>query len=190
MVKGLPSIEQPAGSCESCILGKHHREKFISGVSNRAKEPLELVHTDLCGPMQTPSLTGNVYFMSFIDDYSRKTWVYLLKQKSQAFDVFKSFKAMAEKESNIFIKVLRSDGGGEYMSNEFMDFCKYHGIKRQFTAHYTPQQNGVAKRKNQTIMNMARSMMKEKHLSNEYWGDDVTCSVYILNRSPTNSMKD
>ena len=94
--------------------------------------------------MQTPSLTGNVYFMSFIDDYSRKTWVYLLKQKSQAFDVFKSFKVMAEKESNKFIKVLRSDGGGEYMSNEFMDFCKYHGIKRQFTARYTPQQNGVA----------------------------------------------
>ena len=68
--------------------------------------------------------------MSFIDDYSRKTWLYLLKQKSQAFYVFKTFKAMAEKESNKFIKVLRSDGGGEYMSNEFMDFCKYHGIKR------------------------------------------------------------
>ena len=84
------------GSCESCKSGKHHREKFISGVSNRAKEPLELVHTDLCGPMQTPSLTGNVYFMSFIDDYSRKTWVYLLKQKSQYFYVFKIFKSMVE----------------------------------------------------------------------------------------------
>ena len=101
-----------------------------------------------------------------------------------------SFKAMAEKESNKFIKVLRSDGGGEYMSNEFMDFCKYHGIKRQFSAHYTPQQNGVVERKNQTIMNMARSMMKEKHLSNEYWGDAVTCSVYILNRSSMKSVKD
>ena len=76
------------------------------------------------------------------------------------------------------------------MSNEFMDFCKYHGIKRQFTAHYTPQQNDVAERKNRTIMNMARSMMKEKHLSNEYWGDDVTCSVYILNRIPMKSVKD
>ena len=86
--------------------------------------------------------------MTFIDDYSRKTWVYLLKQKSQAFDVFKSFKAIAEKQSNKFIKVLRSDGGGEYMSNEFMDFCKHYGIKSQFTACYTPQQNGVAERKN------------------------------------------
>ena len=74
--------------------------------------------------MQTPSLTSNVYFMSFHDDYSRKTWVYLLKQKYQEFDVFKSFKAMAEKESDRFIKVLRSDRGGEYMSNGFMEFCK------------------------------------------------------------------
>ena len=129
MVKGLPSIEQPAGSCESCILGKHHREKFISRVSNRPKEPLELVHTDLCGQMQTLSLTGNVYFMTFIDDYSRKTWLYLLKHKSQAFDVFKIFKAMVEKESNIFIKVLRSYGGGEYMSNEFLDFVSIMELK-------------------------------------------------------------
>ena len=73
--------------------------------------------------------------------------MYLWKQKSQAFDVFKRFKAMAEKESNRFIKILRSDGGGEYMSNEFMDFGKYHGIKRQFTARYTPQQNGIVERK-------------------------------------------
>ena len=109
-------------------MGKNHREKFISGVSWREKSPLQLVHTDLCGPMQTPSLTSNVYFMSFIDDFSRKTWVYLLKQKSQAFDVFKNFQAMVKKESDKFIKVLRLDRGGEFMSNEFMEFCKYHGI--------------------------------------------------------------
>ena len=78
--------------------------------------------------------------------------------------MFKSIIAMVEKQSNRFIKVLRSDRGGEYMSNEFMDFCKYHGIKTQFTTRYTPQQNGVAERKNRTIMNMAQSMMKEKHL--------------------------
>ena len=130
IIKGFPSIEQLARSCERFILGKNHRDKFISGVSYREKAPLEIVHVDLCGPMQIPSLTGNVYFMSFIDDYSRKNWVYLLKQESQAFDVFKSFKAMAEKESNKFIKVFRLDGGGEYMSNECMDFCKHYGIKR------------------------------------------------------------
>ena len=80
--------------------------------------------------MKAPYLTCNVDLISFIDDYSKKTWVYLLKHKSQAFHVFKIFKAMVEKESDRLIKVLRSDRGGEYMSNEFMEFCKYHGIKR------------------------------------------------------------
>ena len=162
-------------------MGKHHREKFTYGVSCKAKVPLEIVHRDLCGPMQTPSLNGNVYFMTFIDDYSRKTWVYLLKHKSQSFDMFKRFKAMVEKESGEFIKVLILDRRGEYMSKEFMELCQYYGIKRQFTARYTL---------NRTIMNMARSMMKEKYLSNEYWGDVFTCSVYILNRIPRKSVKD
>jgi hypothetical protein len=79
MVKGLPSIQQPTSSCESCILENHHMDKFIYGVLYRDKAPLELVHTNLCGSMQTYSLIGNVYFMTFIDDFSRKTWVYLLK---------------------------------------------------------------------------------------------------------------
>jgi hypothetical protein len=79
MVKGLPNIQQPTNSCESCILAKHQRDKFIYGVSYRDKDPLEIFHTDLCGPMKTSSLNGNVYFMTFIDDFSRKNWVYLLK---------------------------------------------------------------------------------------------------------------
>jgi hypothetical protein len=113
MVKGLPCIQQPASSCESCILGKHHKEKFVSCVSYREKDPLEILHTDLCGPMQTPSLTGCVYFMTFIDDFIRKTWLYLLKQNSEAFDVFKKFKSMVENESGQTIKILRSDRGGQ-----------------------------------------------------------------------------
>jgi transposase InsO family protein len=140
--------------------------------------------------MQTPSLTGFVYFMTFIDDFSRKTWLYLLKQKSESFDVFKKFKSMVENESGRTIKIPRSDRGGEYKLNEFIEFCGLHGIKRQFTARYSPQQNRVAERKNQTIMDMARSMLKEKHLSNEYWGDVVLCSVFILNRSSTKTVRD
>jgi hypothetical protein len=130
MVKGLPCIQQPKSSCESCILEKHQRGKFVSGVFYREKAPLEIVHTDLCGTMQTPSLTGCVYFMTFIDDFSRKTWLYLLKQKSEAFDVFKKFKSMVENESGQTIKILRSDRGGEYKLNYFNEFCDFHGIKR------------------------------------------------------------
>ena len=93
---------------------------------------------DLCGPMQTHSLNGCVYFMTFIDDFSRKTWLYLLKQKSEAFEVFKRFKSMVENESGKSINILKSDRGGEYNLKEFIEFCNSHGIKRQFTARYTP----------------------------------------------------
>jgi hypothetical protein len=144
MVRGLPPIQAPISSCESCILGKQHRKIFPKEMSYRAWAPLEIVHTDLCGPMQTPSLGGSIYFLTFIDDYSRKTWVYFLKHKSETFDKFKEFKALVEKQSGLSIKILRSDRGGEYKSNEFLEYCRYHGIKKQFTTSYTPQQNGVA----------------------------------------------
>ncbi|KAH9310278.1 hypothetical protein KI387_044223 [Taxus chinensis] len=97
---------------------------------------------------------------------------------------------MVEKQSGYFIKVLISDREGEYVSSEFLNFCKFHGIKKQFTTRYTPQQNGVAERKNRTIMEMARSMLKAKHLPNEYWAETVACVVYILNRCPTKIVKD
>lgn len=135
-------------------------------------------------------MASNVYFLTFIDDYGQKTWVYLLKQKYGAFSIFKIFKAMVEKESGNHIKILRSHRGGEYMLTDFIEFCQLHGMKRQFATCYTPQQNGIAERKNRTIMNMARSILKEKHLPNEYWGEDVACVVYILNISPTKIMKD
>ena len=128
--------------------------------------------------------------MTFIDDFSRKTWLYLLKEKSEAFEVFKKFKSMVENESGKTIKILRSDRGGEYKLNEFIEFCDLHGIKRQFTARYTPHQNELVERKNRTIMDMDRSMLKEKHLSNEYWGDAVLCFVFILNRILTKTMRD
>ena len=189
MVKGLPQIVQPPSSCESCILAKQHRESFPVGGSYRARTPLKIVHTDVCGPMQTPSLGGSIYFLTFIDDFSRKTWIYFLKQKSEAFEKFKEFKTLVEKQSGLYIKVLRSDRGGEFSSNEFLDFCRCHGIKKQFTTRYTPQQNGVAERKNRTLMEMERSMLKAKNLSNDFWAEAVACAAYILNKSPIESVK-
>ena len=93
-----------------------------------------------------------------------------------------------ENQSDRQIKVLRSDCGGGYDSKAFHEYCKQHGIRRQFTTRYTPQQNGVAERKNQTIMNMTRSMLKARHLSNEYWAEAVACDFYVINRSPTKSV--
>ena len=89
---------------------------------------LELVHSDICGPMSITSLNNNMYFILFIDDYSRMTWVYFLKNKSQALSMFKKFKSMVETQSGQKIKVLRTDNGGEYISKEFSAFCSEAGI--------------------------------------------------------------
>ena len=94
-----------------------------------------------------------------------------------------------ENHSGHHIKILRTDRGGEYVSNEFLNFCKAHGIQKQFTARYTPQQNGIAERKNRTIMEMARNMLASKNLPNEYWGEAVSTAIYIMNRCPIKSVK-
>ena len=116
MVKGLPLIEKPDNLWEGCILSKQHREIFPSGKSIREKAPLEIVHSDLCGPMKTPSLAGSQYMLTFIDDYTRKTWVYFLKLKSEVFEKFCHFKALVENQSGKHIKVLRIDRGRECIS--------------------------------------------------------------------------
>lgn len=112
--------------------------------------------------MKTPTQAGNRYFLTFIDDYTRQTLVYFLRQKSEVFVVFKKFQMMAERQCGKLLKVLRSDRGGEYNSNEFGKFCEDIGLERQLTVGYSPQQNGVAERKNKTIVEMAKSMLHEK----------------------------
>nr|KYP46330.1 Retrovirus-related Pol polyprotein from transposon TNT 1-94 [Cajanus cajan] len=186
-VSGLPVINIPEGICETCEIGKKHRESFPTGKSWRARKPLEIVHSDLC-MVEIPSHGGSRYFITFIDDFSRKAWVYLLKQKSEACDAFKSFKAFVEKQSDYKIKALRTDRGQEYLACE--DFFDHHGIQHQMTTRYTPQQNGVAKRKNRTIMDMVRCMLKAKQMPREFWAEAVSTAVYILYRCPTKSVCD
>ena len=128
--------------------------------------------------------------MTFIDDFTRKTWVYFLHEKSEALITFKAFKASVEKDIGTFITCLRTDRGGEFTSNEFREFCKTHGITRQLTAAFTPQQNGVAERKNRTIMNAVRSMLSEKQVPKEFWSEATRWSVHIQNRSPTAAIED
>ncbi|KAK2979863.1 hypothetical protein RJ640_002776 [Escallonia rubra] len=188
MVKGLPSIDQPDQLCKACLVEKQHRHSFPKESISRAKAPLELIHTDVCGPIDPASLGKNIYFLLFIDDYSRKTWVYFLKQKSEVFSTFKRFKALVEKQSGYQIKAMRSDRGGEFISKEFKAFCEQNGIHRPLTIPYSPQQNGVVERKNRSIVNMTRSMLKSKNLPKEFWAEAVDCAVYLSNRSSTRSV--
>ncbi|GKA91411.1 retrovirus-related pol polyprotein from transposon RE1 [Tanacetum coccineum] len=188
MVGSLPQIHEIVGVCEGCALGKHHRKPFSKGVAWRAKEILELVHTDLCGSMRNPSHGNNLYIILFIDDFSRMTWVYFMKEKSQVFEIFKKFKNFVEKQTGSFIKILRSDQGKEYNSKELDKFCEDKGMHKQLTSRYTPQQNGVFERKNQTIVEIAKSMMHEKGLPKSFWVEAVYTAVYLLNRSPTKAL--
>ncbi len=106
---------------------------------SRAKEVLELVHIDLCGSFSIPSFFGSKYFVTFINDFSRKTWVYFLKKKLDVLFVFKTFKTKMEKQIRKFIKILKSNNGGEFISNQFLKYCQDSKIRRQFSQAYTPQ---------------------------------------------------
>nr|ABA95820.1 retrotransposon protein, putative, unclassified [Oryza sativa Japonica Group] len=188
MVQGLPFITLKSDPCEGCVFGKQIRASFPHSGAWRASAPLELVHTDIVGKVPTISEGGNWYFITFIDDYTRMIWVYFLKEKSAALEIFKKFKAMVENQSNRKIKVLRSDQGGEYISKEFEKYCENAGIRRQLTAGYSTQQNGVAERKNRTINDMANSMLQDKGMPKSFWAEAVNTAIYILNRSPTKAV--
>ena len=123
MVFGLPKINT-LDVCEGCIYGKQSRKPFPIGKAWRASNCLELIHADLCGPMNTKSFGGSQYFLLFTDDYSRMSWVYFLKLKSETFDNFRKFKVLVERQSGRYIKTLRTDRGGEFLSNEFSSFCE------------------------------------------------------------------
>lgn len=189
MVRGLPDIKIPTKRCTKCMLGKQQREAMPKKSNWRATKKLQLIHSDICGPISPASYSKKRYILTFIDDYSRKLWVYFLNEKSEAFVTFKNFKIMVEKECGLSMCSLRTDRGGEFNSKEFSEFCKTQGIRRQLTTAYTPQQNGVAERKNRTILNMVRCLLEEKNMPKMLWPDAVKWTCHVLNRSPTASLK-
>lgn len=173
--------------CESCLEGKMTKRPFTAK-GYRAKDVLELVHSDLCGPMTIQARGGFEYFVTFIDDYSRYGYIYLMRRKSECFEKFKEYKAETEKRHGKCIKTLRSDRGGEYLFGEFRDYLSESGITSQLSAPGTPQQNGVAERRNRTLIEMVRSMMSYSDLPNSFWGYALETATYILNLVPSKSV--
>jgi transposase InsO family protein len=188
MVRGLPHIDHVDQVRDSCLAGKQRRSPFPVQARRRAADALDLVHGDICGPITPTTPSGNRYFLLLVDDMSRYMWLCLLASKDQALAAIRRFKAAAELESGRKLKVLRTDRGGEFTSVEFGAYCVEEGVQRQLTAPYSPQQNGVIERRNQTVVGMARSMLKAKALLGTFWGEAVNTAVYILNRSPTRSL--
>jgi hypothetical protein len=189
MVEGIPLLDRVEEVCDGCVLGKHQRHSFPQVANYRAKKGLELVHVDLCGQIRPKTHSGKSYFLLTVDDFSRFMWVELLSTKDEAFKCFKRVKALAETERNLKLRVFRSDHGGEFNSIEFKEYCDKHGIKHFTTAQYTPQQNGVVERRNRTVVEMARCLLKSKGLPAEFWGEAVSTAVYLLNRALTKSLQ-
>ncbi|RVW82546.1 Retrovirus-related Pol polyprotein from transposon TNT 1-94 [Vitis vinifera] len=188
MVPRFSSLSSLA--CESCQLGKHTRVSFPKRLNNRAKSPFELVHTDVWGPCRTASTLGFQYFVTFIDDYSRCTWLFLMKNRAELFSIFQKFYAEIQTQFNISIRVLRSDNAREYFSAPFTSFMSQHGILHQSSCAHTPQQNGVAERKNRHLVETARTLLLHSNVPFRFWGDAVLTACYLINRMPSSVLHD
>ena len=165
--------------CKICMQTKITRMPFFK--IERTSSLLELIHSDVCDFHSTPTRGGKKYFAIFIDDYSKLCYVYLLHSKDEVFEKFKIYKAEVENQCGTKIKRLRSDRGGEYY---FPDYFETMGIIHEITAPYTPQQNGVAERKNRTLTEMVNAMLSNAGLGTSLWGEAILTATYILNRIP------
>ncbi|GJS70743.1 retrotransposon protein, putative, ty1-copia subclass [Tanacetum coccineum] len=171
-----------------CMSGKMARKPYTHQVE-RAKDLLGLIPTDVCGPFKIMSRHGASYFITFTDDFSRYGYVYLLKHKHEVFETFKVFQKEVENQLGKTIKSLRYDRRGEYMSQEFLDHLKDHGIISHRTPPYTPQHNGVSERRNRTLLDMVRSMMSQTTLPKSFWDYALETAARILNMVPTKKVE-
>lgn len=171
--------------CSSCCLGKSHKLPFSSSTTEY-HSPLELVHSDLWGPAPITSSLGYSYYIVFIDAFSRYTWLFLLKQKSDALTAFLHFKAQAELQFNTKLKMLQSIGGGEY--SPISSFCLSNGIIHRKSCPHTPQQNRISERKHRHITETALTLLAKASMPLKYWDEAVCTSVYLINRLPSSTL--
>lgn len=169
-------------SCIVCCEGKQSRLPFTHK-GTRSDELLSIVHTDICGPMETTSLGGSKYYILFVDDYSRMAFIYFIENKNEALKCFKEYKAVAENQLQKKIKILRSDNGLEFCNKEFDLFLNKSGILHQRSNPYTPEQNGLCERFNRTVVEKARCMLSDANLSKEFWAEASSTAVYLQNRT-------
>ena len=176
--------------CEGCLAGKMSRKPFPTVGEIQSKHKLQLVHSDVCGPMQTQSIGGAKYFVTFIDDYTCCCTVYFMKHKSEVLDKFKEFEVTTTNDAGRAIGTLRTDNGGEYLSSAFQNYLKEKGIRHELTVPHSPQQNGVSERMNQTLVESACSMIAHAGLLNIFWVEAISAAAYVRNRLPTMVLKE
>jgi Reverse transcriptase (RNA-dependent DNA polymerase)/Integrase core domain/gag-polypeptide of LTR copia-type/GAG-pre-integrase domain len=175
-------------NCEPCQFAKMHRLPFPEH-SDKYNDIFDLVHSDVWGNAPVTSKEGFKYFVTFIDDKSRATWLYLLKSKTEVFEKYQSFCKMVETQFEKKVKILRTDNGTEYVNHTFRNFLLENGTLHQTSCVGTPQQNGVSERKNRHLLEVTRALLFSAHLPNHYWADAILTGCYLINRLPSHILE-
>lgn len=174
--------------CEACVTGKQTRKPFVVRDARRSSRVLELIHSDVCGPVTPVGLGGVKYFVTFIDDWSHFTMTFLIESKDEVFECFRQYEAHVTAKFGKKVCRLRCDNGGEYRSREFKRFCADKGIQVEWTVPYTPEQNWVSERMNRTLVEKARSMLEDSKIDKRFWGQAVQTAAFLVNRSPSSAL--
>ncbi|CAN0913556.1 Retrovirus-related Pol polyprotein from transposon TNT 1-94, partial [Linum grandiflorum] len=170
--------------CDVCQLAKHTRSMYPR-IGYRPTRPLSIVHSDIWGPMKIRNINGARWFITFIDDHTRMTWTFLLKEKSESASVFQLFHTIVATQFQTQIKVLKTDNAHDYFNKTLGSFLQLHGIVHASSCVDTPQQNGIAERKNRHLLDVARSLMFTHNVPKHLWGEAVLTATYLINRMPS-----
>lgn len=177
-------VDESDLKCEACIQAKSHRVPYPVSL-NKSEIPFLIVHTDVWGPAPINISSGVRWFVTFIDDCTRMTWLYVMKNKHEVFEIFRSFHCMIKTQFSAKLQIVRSDNGGEYDNAQFHKYFQEHGLHHETSCSQTPQQNGVAERKNRHILEITRTLLIAAHVPKRFWTDAVVTAVYLMNRLPS-----
>nr|GFB20947.1 putative ribonuclease H-like domain-containing protein [Tanacetum cinerariifolium] len=183
LVRGLPSkCFENNHTCVAYLKGKQHKASCKTKLVHSMSKPLHTLHMDLFGPSSVSSLNYKWYCLVVTNDFSRFTWTFFLKTKDETSGIFRNFITEIENLKELKVKIIRSDNGGEFRNKEMNDFCSRKRIKREFSNAITPQQNGVAERRNKTLIEAARTMLADAKLPVTFWAKAVNTACYVQNR--------
>ncbi|GJZ49690.1 putative ribonuclease H-like domain-containing protein, partial [Tanacetum coccineum] len=183
LVRGLTSkLFENDQTCVACQKGKQHRASCKSKIVSLISQPLDMLHMDLFGPTFVKSLMKKMYYLAFTDDYSRFSWVFVLATKDETSGILMSFITRVENLIDQRVKIIRCDNGTKFKNMDMNQFCERNCIKREFSIARTPQKNGVAERKNRTLIEAARTMLADSKLPSTFWAEAVNNTCYVQNK--------
>ncbi|RVW63341.1 Retrovirus-related Pol polyprotein from transposon RE1 [Vitis vinifera] len=180
------SMLESFNSVSNSKFAKHTRTVYPQ-IPYKPSTVFSLVHSDVWGPSRIKNISGTRWFVTFVDDHTRVTWVFLMKEKSEVGHIFQTFNLMVQNQFNSKIQVLKSDNAKEYFTSSLSTYLQNHGIIHISSCVDTPQQNGVAERKNRHLLEVARCLMFSSNVPNYFWGEAILTATYLINQSPNPS---